>query len=170
MRVRRLAGHGDRHRRPRSRPRTSLSTAQVRKQVLAAIAEADALLFVVDGREGLTPLDQEVARLLRRVAKPVVVAVNKVDAKGREAAAAEVYGLGMEPVLLVSAEHGRGVAELIEALAMRLPAPPRRGRTRKAGPDPDRGRRPPERREILAGERDRRAGPGGGPRRARHHA
>jgi GTP-binding protein len=98
-------------------------TAQVRKQVLAAIAEADALLFVVDGREGLTPLDQEVARLLRRVDKPVVVAVNKVDARGREAGAADVYGLGMEPTLLVSAEHGRGVAELIEALSMRLPAP-----------------------------------------------
>ena len=99
-------------------------TAQVRKQVLAAIAEADALVFVVDGREGLTPLDQETARLLRRVAKPVVVAVNKIDAKANEAAAAEIYGLGMEPVLLVSAEHGRGVAELIEALAMRLPSPP----------------------------------------------
>ena len=137
--------------------------------MLAAIAEADALVFVVDGREGLTPLDQEVARLLRRVAKPVVVAVNKVDAKGHEAAAAEVYGLGMEPVLLVSAEHGRGVAELIEALAMRLPAPPS-GANEEAGPDPDRRRRPPERREVLAGERDRRAGSGGGPRRARHHA
>jgi GTP-binding protein len=97
-------------------------TAQVRKQVLAAIAEADALVFVVDGREGLTPFDQEVARLLRRVAKPVVVAVNKVDAKGREAAAAEVYSLGMDPVVLVSAEHGRGVPELIEALATRLPS------------------------------------------------
>ncbi len=97
--------------------------AQVRKQVLAAIAEADALVFVVDGREGLTPLDEEVGRLLRRVAKPVLVAVNKVDAHGHEAAAAEAYGLGMDPVLPVSAEHGRGVAELIEALAMRLPAP-----------------------------------------------
>jgi GTP-binding protein len=108
-------------------------TAQVRKQVLAAIAEADALVFVVDGREGLTPLDEEVARLLRRVAKPVLVAVNKVDARGHEAATAEVYGLGMDPVLPVSAEHGRGVAELIEALAMRLPAPPS-GVTEEAGP------------------------------------
>ena len=98
--------------------------AQVRKQVLAAIAEADALVFVIDGREGLTPLDEEVARLLRRVSKPVLVAVNKVDARGHEIAAAEAYGLGMDPVLPVSAEHGRGVAELIEALAMRLPAPP----------------------------------------------
>ena len=92
-------------------------TAQVRKQVLAAIAEADALVFVMDGREGLTLFDEEVARLLRRVSKPVVVAVNKVDARGYEAAAAEVYSLGMDPVLSVSAEHGRGVAELIEALA-----------------------------------------------------
>ena len=98
--------------------------AQVRKQVLAGIAEADALIFVVDGREGLTGLDEEIVRLLRRVAKPVIVAVNKVDSQGQEAATADVYRLGMEPVLPVSAEHGRGVAELIEAVAMRLPAPP----------------------------------------------
>jgi GTP-binding protein len=97
--------------------------AQVRKQVLAAIAEADALVFVVDGREGLTALDEEIARLLRRVSKPVLVAVNKVDARGQEAATADVHRLGMEPVLPVSAEHGRGVAELIEALALRLPTP-----------------------------------------------
>jgi GTPase len=97
--------------------------AQVRKQVLAAIAEADALVFVIDGREGLTPLDEEVARLLRRVSKPVLVAVNKVDARSHEVTAAEAYGLGMDPVVPVSAEHGRGVAELIEALAMRLPTP-----------------------------------------------
>ncbi|MCI0583303.1 MAG: 50S ribosome-binding GTPase, partial [Chloroflexi bacterium] len=90
---------------------------QVRQQILAAIAEADALVFVVDGREGLTALDEEVARLLRRVSKPVLVAVNKVDARGQESALAEAYGLGMDPVLPVSAEHGRGVAELIEALA-----------------------------------------------------
>jgi GTP-binding protein len=108
-------------------------TAQVRKQVLAGIAEADALVFVVDGREGLTPLDEEVARLLRRVAKPVLVAVNKIDARNHEAAAAEAYRLGMDPVLPVSAEHGRGVAELIEALALRLPASPG-GAVEEAGP------------------------------------
>lgn len=98
--------------------------AQVRKQILVAIAEADALVFVIDGRDGLTPIDEEVARLLRRVSKPVVVAVNKVDARGHEAAAADAYRLGMDPVVPVSAEHGRGVAELIEALAMRLPTVP----------------------------------------------
>jgi GTP-binding protein len=107
--------------------------AQVRKQVLAAIAEADALVLVVDGRDGLTALDEDAARLLRRVSKPVVVAVNKVDAPGQEAAAAEAHRLGMEPVLPVSAEHGRGVAELIEALAARLPAPPG-GAAEEAGP------------------------------------
>jgi GTPase len=107
--------------------------AQVRKQVLAAIAEADALVFVIDGREGLTPLDEEIARLLRRVSKPVLVAVNKVDARSHEVMAAEAYGLGMDPVVPVSAEHGRGVAELIEALAMRLPTPAG-GADEEAGP------------------------------------
>ncbi|HZS31984.1 MAG TPA: ribosome biogenesis GTPase Der [Methylomirabilota bacterium] len=96
---------------------------QVRRQVLAAIAQADALVLVLDGREGVTPLDDDVARLLRRVAKPVVVAVNKVDGPGQEPALAEAYRLGMEPVLGISAEHGRGVAELIETLAAQLPAP-----------------------------------------------
>jgi GTP-binding protein len=96
---------------------------QVRAQVLAAITEADALVFVVDARQGLTALDDEVARLLRRVRKPVVLAVNKVEGEGQEPAVAEAYRLGMEPVLPISSEHGRGVAELIEALAARLPGP-----------------------------------------------
>ena len=98
-------------------------TAQVRGQVLAAIAEADALLFVVDGRDGITALDQEVARLLRKVSKPVILVANKVESGRQEAGLAEVYRLGMEPVLPVSAEHGRGVAELLETVAMLLPAP-----------------------------------------------
>lgn len=98
-------------------------TAQVRAQVLAAIAEADALLFVVDGREGITALDEEIARLLRKVAKPVIVAANKVDSRGQETALADAYRFGMGPVLPVSAEHGRGVAEVLEALAALLPAP-----------------------------------------------
>ncbi len=98
-------------------------TGQVRSQVLAAIAEADALLFVVDGREGITALDQEAARLLRKVSKPVVLVANKVDSGAQEAGLADVHQLGMEPVLPVSAEHGRGVAELLETLAALLPAP-----------------------------------------------
>jgi GTPase len=98
-------------------------TAQVRGQVLAAIAEADALVFVVDGREGITALDEEVARLLRRVAKPVLLAANKVDTAAQEAALADVHRLGMGSVFAVSSEHGRGVDALLEAAAALLPAP-----------------------------------------------
>ena len=98
-------------------------TAQVRGQVLAAIAEADALIFVVDGREGITALDDEVARLLRRVAKPVLLAANKVDTAAQEAGLADVHRLGMGSVFAVSSEHGRGVDALLEAAAALLPAP-----------------------------------------------
>ncbi len=98
-------------------------TAQVRGQVLAAIAEADALIFVVDGREGITALDDEVARLLRRVAKPVLLAANKVDTATQEAGLADVHRLGMGSVFAVSSEHGRGVDALLEAAAALLPAP-----------------------------------------------
>ncbi len=97
-------------------------TAQVRRQVLAAIAEADALLFVVDGREGITALDEEVARLLRRVAKPVLIVANKVDGAAQEATLGDAHRLGMK-VFPVSAEHGRGVAEVLEVLGALLPAP-----------------------------------------------
>jgi GTP-binding protein len=96
-------------------------TAQVRAQVLAAIAEADALIFLVDGREGLTPLDDEVARLLRRVAKPVLLAANKVDSAAQEAQLGDFYRLGMGTVFPVSAEGARGVDALLEAAAALLP-------------------------------------------------
>jgi GTP-binding protein len=98
-------------------------TAQVRQQVLAAIAEADLLLFVVDAREGITALDDEVARLLRRVPKPVLLVANKVDTAGREQELADVHRLGMGSVFAVSAEHGRGVSELLEAISALLPGP-----------------------------------------------
>jgi len=97
--------------------------AQVRAQVLAAIAEADALVFVLDAREGVTALDEEVARMLRRVAKPVLVAANKVETAAQEAGLADAYRLGMGTVFPVSAEHGRGVDALLEAAAALLPAP-----------------------------------------------
>jgi GTP-binding protein len=97
-------------------------TAQVRGQVLAAIAEADLLIFVVDAREGVTALDDEVARLLRRVAKPVLLVANKVDTAGQEAGLADAHRLGMGTVFPVSAEHGRGVARLLEAAVALLPS------------------------------------------------
>src|SRR5262245_10043238 len=93
---------------------TSDVMAAVRKQVIRAIDEADVIVFVVDAREGLTPVEAEIAAILRRSRHPVIVAANKVDSAGQEAQAAEAYQLGFTPVLTVSAEHGRGVAELLE--------------------------------------------------------
>src|SRR5499427_1421290 len=97
--------------------------AAVRDQVMAAIDEADLVVFVVDGRAGLTALDEEIARILRRSQRPVLVAVNKIDGAGQEAQGADFYRLGFPAVLDLSAEHGRGVAELLEAARGLAPAP-----------------------------------------------
>jgi GTPase len=95
----------------------------VRKQVLAAVAEADLVAFVVDARAGATALDLEIARILRRANKPVVLVANKVDDRAQEPMLAELYRLGVGDPVGVSAEHGRGVAEMLEALRDRTPAP-----------------------------------------------
>jgi len=93
----------------------------VRRQVLQAVEEADLLVLVIDGRAGVTGLDEEIAGILRKSDRPVVLAVNKVDA-AEQPAPADAYRLGFSPVLTVSAEHGRGVAELLEACRERAPA------------------------------------------------
>ena len=85
-----------------------------------AIAGADLLVFVVDGREGLVPADQAITRELRHTGKPVLLAVNKTDDK--RADAADFYGLGFESVTEVSAEHGMGVAELLDEILVALRA------------------------------------------------
>lgn len=97
--------------------------ALVKRQVLMAIEEADLLLFVVDGRTGVTPLDQEVARILRRSRRPVLLVANKVESRTQEPELGELYRLGFSPVHAVSAEHGRGVAELLEAARALAPEP-----------------------------------------------
>src|SRR2546423_1923817 len=94
----------------------------VRRQVLTAVEEADLVLYVVDTRAGVTALDAEIARVLRRSERPVVLTANKVDAGGQESVLAELYGLGFGEPVPVSAEHGRGVAELLEGLRARTPA------------------------------------------------
>jgi GTP-binding protein len=99
-------------------------TGQVRRQIEAAITDADAVLFVVDVRDGLTALDDDVARLLRRVGKPVLVVANKADGSAQDPLVGEPFRLGLGAVFPVSAEHGRGVAELLEALVDRLPPAP----------------------------------------------
>jgi GTP-binding protein len=98
--------------------------SSMRKQSLVAVDEADVIVFVVDGRSGLLPADAEVADLLRRSGKPVVLAVNKIDGPGQEANAAEFWALGFDNLLTLSAAHGRGLYELFEAVHQHLPPKP----------------------------------------------
>ena len=90
--------------------------AKVLEQVEAAIRESDLLLFVVDGRVGATPLDEQLLPILRRSALPVWVVVNKLDTPELEAQAAPFYSFGFEHVFPVSAEHSLGIAELLDAV------------------------------------------------------
>jgi GTP-binding protein len=94
----------------------------VRRQVLQAVDEADLLLFVVDGRAGVSGLDEEIAGILRKSNRPVLLAVNTVDGAEQETPTGDAYRLGFTPVLTISAEHGRGVAELLEACRDLAPA------------------------------------------------
>ena len=94
----------------------------IRRQVMIAVEEADVVIFVVDARDGATALDLEIARTLRRAGRPIVVAANKIEGgRGQEAAAAEFFGLGFGDPVPISAEHGRGVAELLEVVRARAP-------------------------------------------------
>jgi GTP-binding protein len=96
-------------------------------QARSAVREADLVLFVVDARAGVTGLDAEIARVLRRSARPVILVANKVDAGGMESAVADFYRLGFGEPAPVSSEHGRGVAEMLEVVRDRAPrddAPP----------------------------------------------
>ena len=89
---------------------------RMRKQTEAAVREADAALFMIDAREGLTPLDEEIARWLRVEKTPVVVVANKAEGRSGEAGVLDAYRLGLGDPLAISAEHGEGVADLFEAL------------------------------------------------------
>jgi len=81
-----------------------------------AITHADLLVFLVDGREGLVPGDQRIARELRETGRPVLLAINKTDDKRSMKSALEFFELGFDPVLEISAEHGTGVAELLDEI------------------------------------------------------
>lgn len=88
----------------------------VKRQSELAIAEADAIIFLVDGRAGLTPTDREVMNVVRGAPKPVFVAVNKIDIPAKETLVADFFELGVDTLYPVSAEHGLGVDELLEAI------------------------------------------------------
>src|SRR4029450_5212726 len=98
-------------------------TQQVRHAAENALRESDLLLFVVDGKEGLSPIDEELARMLRKSQKPVVVVINKIDIEKHDPLAAEFDSLGFKKIISVSAEHDRGISELLDAIEQRLPSP-----------------------------------------------
>ncbi len=95
--------------------------AAVQAQARSAVDEADAVLFVVDGKAGLLPEDQSIARTLRRSDKPLAVAVNKIDVPEHRSRVHEFHALGLEPMQAISAEHGTGAFDLLEALVAALP-------------------------------------------------
>jgi GTP-binding protein len=95
--------------------------ASMRRQAMAAVEEADVVVFVLDGKEGMVPADAEVADILRRAKDKVLFAVNKVDNQKQELMSAEFYALGAEHVFPISAEHGRGVNVLLDAVLELFP-------------------------------------------------
>jgi GTPase len=93
-----------------------------------AIADADLLVFVVDGREGVVPGDSEIARVVREADKPALIAINKTDDRRGKAGAVDFHQLGFEPMFEISAEHGEGVGDLLDAIVERV------GRSSRSSP------------------------------------
>lgn len=97
-------------------PDSSELTKRMFDQTKIAIAESDLVLFVIDAREGITPFDQELAGMLRREEKPVIVLANKCEGRNGEAGYAEAMGLALGEVIAISAEHGEGLYDLYETM------------------------------------------------------
>ncbi|CAI8326651.1 MAG: GTPase Der [Polaribacter sejongensis] len=95
---------------------------EIRKQVNLAIEEADLIVFVVNVEDGITPMDAEVAKLLRKVKKPIFTVVNKVDNAMREPDAVEFYNLGLGEYYTIASINGSGTGDLLDALAEKMPA------------------------------------------------
>jgi GTP-binding protein len=98
-------------------------TARMQEQTEVAIASADALMFLIDARAGLTPNDRAFADFARRANKPVVLVANKSEGKAGEAGAMESYALGLGDPIPISAEHGEGLSDLYDALRVLMPEP-----------------------------------------------
>ena len=110
--------------------REDIISIQMRRQAELAIETADVIIFLVDGREGMTSADIEVAEMLRRSHKPVVVGVNKVDHQKFEDALYEFYNLGLGDPITISAEQSLGLGDLLDAVTQYFPE-------HKAGEDED---------------------------------
>src|ERR1043165_9785275 len=89
---------------------------RMRAQTEAAVREADVALFLIDGRAGVTPLDEEIARWLRGESTPVILAANKAEGRAGEAGVLEAWALGFGEAIALSAEHGEGTVDLFEHL------------------------------------------------------
>src|SRR6516225_2012396 len=122
-------------------PRGSL-TARMQEQTETAVKLADALMFVVDARAGLTPTDRAFADVARRANKPVLLLANKSEGKQDDAGAMEAYALGLGEPIQVSAEHGEGMGELYQALRALLPARPEEEDEDDADDGEESGKRP----------------------------
>ncbi len=99
-------------------------TGDVRAAAELAMKESDLILFVVDGQDGLNPMDRELARLLRKLHKPVLLLVNKIDDPKHQPRADEFSALGFENIFPISAAHGQGIPEVLEKIDSFLPASP----------------------------------------------
>ena len=115
-------------------------TARMQEQTEAAIKLADALMFVVDARAGLTPTDRAFADFARRADKPVLLVANKSEGKHGDAGAMEAYALGLGDPIQISAEHGEGMGELYDALRALMPEPPEDAEASEADEDEDSSR------------------------------
>ena len=105
-------------------PDSALFVEHIQNQAHLALEEADAIVFVVDGKEGLSAADQEVAEILRASAKPIFLAVNKTESEERRLGAVEFWNLGLDEPIPISAYHGDGVGDLLDALVAVLPPAP----------------------------------------------
>src|SRR5438067_6026272 len=98
-------------------------TQQVQHAAENALRDSNLLLFVVDGKEGLSSVDEELARMLRKSQKPVVLVINKIDTEKHDPLAVEFDSLGFKKIISVSAEHDRGISQLLDAIELQLPSP-----------------------------------------------
>ena len=115
--------------------------ARMRRQTELALDEADIALFIIDARQGVTPMDQTFAEILRRRGRPVVLAANKAEGKAGDAGALEGFTLGFGEAIAISAEHGTGLSDLFDAIDAARPADDE--------DNPGRGETPPLRIAIV---------------------